>query len=98
MSAPEYTHKCRYCAFCVFTLDEAWWCDEKDEYINAPKRPNRCDRFLFNAIPADKTLGDKYKPRRKSNTYQPRLFDMPTDKQREKLAKTSTQNQQGAPC
>ena len=27
MSKPEYTHQCRYCAYCVFTIDDNYWCD-----------------------------------------------------------------------
>lgn len=64
MSKPEYTHQCRYCAYCVFTVDENYWCDEKNEYIAAPKRPNRCAAFLFNAIPADDPYGKPYEPLR----------------------------------
>ena len=81
---PDYKHQCRYCAYCVFTLEETWWCDEKSEDIINPKRPNRCGKFLFNPIPADGPLDKEYKPRRKSTHTQPRLFDMPTDRQRKK--------------
>ena len=84
MSKPEYTHQCRYCAYCVFTIEDNYWCDEKNEYIAAPKRPNRCAVFLFNAIPADDPFGKPYEPRKKRNETQLRLFDMPTDRQRQK--------------
>lgn len=84
MSKPEYTHQCHYCAYCVFTIEDNYWCDEKNEYIAAPKRPNRCAAFLFNAIPADDPFGKPYKPRKKRNEAQLRLFDMPTDRQRQK--------------
>ena len=84
MSKPEYTHQCRYCAYCVFTIDDDYWCDEKSEYITATKRPNRCAVFLFNAIPADNPGGKPYKPRKKRNATQLRLFDMPTDRQRQR--------------
>lgn len=84
MSKPEYTHQCRYCAYCVFTIDDNYWCEEKNEYIAAPKCPNRCAVFLFNAIPADNPGGKPYAPRKKRNETQLRLFDMPTDRQRQK--------------
>ena len=84
MSKPEYTHQCRYCAYCVFTIYDDYWCDEKSEYITAPKRPNRCAVFLFNSIPADDPNGKPYTPRKKRNGTQLRLFDMPTDRQRQK--------------
>lgn len=84
MSKPDYKHQCRYCAYCVFTLEETWWCDEKSEDIVKPKRPNRCGKFLFNPIPADGPLDKEYKPRRRSTHTQPRLFDMPTDRQKKK--------------
>ena len=84
MSKAEYIHQCRYCAYCVFTIEDNYWCDEKNEYIAAPKRPNRCKDFLFNAIPAYDPGGKHYKPRKKRNATQQRLFDMPTDRQRRK--------------
>ena len=84
MSKKEYSHQCRYCDYCVCTIEDNYWCDEKNEYIAAPKRPNRCKDFLFNAIPADGPLGKHSKPRKKRNTTQLWLFDMPTDRQRRK--------------
>lgn len=86
MTNTTYTHQCRYCAYCVFTIEENYWCDKKNEYIAAPKRPNRCAVFLFNAIPADDPFGKPYEPRKKKkrNETQLRLFDMPTDRQRNK--------------
>ena len=56
----------------------------KSEYCTNPKRPNRCAEFLFNEIPADDCSGNRvYKPRKKrtSQFAQPKLFDIPTDKQ-----------------
>ena len=89
MSKKEYAHQCRYCDYCVFTIEDNYWCEEKNEYIAAPKRPNRCKDFLFNEIPADDMSGKHYKPRKKRNATQLnakqlRLFDMPTDRQRRK--------------
>ena len=55
-------HQCRYCAYCVFTIDDEWWCDEKNEYISRPKRPNACPKWLFNAIAAD-NLNKTFSPR-----------------------------------
>ena len=46
MSKAEYAHQCRYCAYCVFTIEDSYWCDEKNEHISAPKRPNSCKDFL----------------------------------------------------
>lgn len=80
---PEYKHQCRYCAHCV--CGDVWWCDLKSEYCTNPKRPNKCAEFLFNEIPADDCSGNRvYKPRKKMEVQfvQPKLFDMPTDKQR----------------
>lgn len=74
-------HQCRYCAYCVFTMDEDWWCDELDKFVKNPKRPNKCEKWLFNEIPADGPLDKKYKPRKKSPFKQEKLFAMPTDKQ-----------------
>ena len=91
MSNNKYAHQCRYCDYCVFTIEDNYWCDEKNEYIASPKRPNRCDAFLFNAIPADDPGGKHYKPRKKRNTEQLLLFDIPTDRKRRKEAqRTST--------
>lgn len=84
MNNLKYTHQCRYCAYCVFTIEDTYWCDELNKYIAAPKRPNKCDSFLFNAIPADNPGGKPYTPRKKRNETQLRLFDMPTDRQRNK--------------
>ena len=84
MSKAEYIHQCRYCAYCVFTIEDNYWCDKKNEYISAPKRPNSCKDFLFNEIPADDPGGKHYKPRKKRNATQLLLFDMPTDRQRRK--------------
>lgn len=84
MSKLQYKHQCRYCSYCVFTIEDNYWCDEKNEYISAPKRPNRCKDFLFNEIPADDMSGKTYKPRKKRNATQLLLFDMPTDRQRRK--------------
>ena len=66
-------HQCRYCAWCVFTIDDDWWCDELNKFIDKPKRPNRCEKWLFNEIAAD-NLGKIYKPRKKSKFKQLRLF------------------------
>ena len=89
MSKKEYAHQCRYCDYCVFTIEDNYWCDEKNEYIDAPKRTNSCKDFLFNEIPADDTSGNKtYKPRKKRNAThathatQLLLFDIPTDRKR----------------
>lgn len=76
-------HQCRYCAYCVFTMEEDWWCDELDQFVKNPKRPNKCDKFLFNEIAAD-NLDKVYKPRKKSPFVQDKLFDIPTDKQKER--------------
>lgn len=84
MNNSKYTHQCRYCAYCVFTIENTYWCDELNIYITAPKRPNKCDSFLFNAIPADNPFGKPYTPRKKCDETQLRLFDMPTDRQRNK--------------
>lgn len=89
MRKAKYAHQCRYCDYCVFTIEDNYWCDEKNEYIAAPKRPNRCKDFLFNEIPADDMSGKHYKPRKnkprkKRNAQQLLLFDMPTDLQRRK--------------
>ena len=84
MNNLKYAHQCRYCAYCVFTIEDNYWCDEKNEYIAAPKRPNKCDSFLFNAIPADNPFGKPYEPRKKKIYSQPRLFDIPTDRKRDK--------------
>lgn len=48
------------------------------------KRPNRCPYWLFNEIAADFCGDDRkvYRPRKPSPYKQPRLFDMPTDKQK----------------
>ena len=51
--------------------------------MNNPKRPNKCEKFLFTEISAD-DLNKVYKPRRKSPFVQDKLFEMPTDKQKEK--------------
>ena len=81
----DYSHQCRYCVYCVFTMHETWWCDLKSEDCHNPKRPNKCAEFLFNEIPADDCSGNRvYKPRRKSPFVQDKLFEMPTDKQKEK--------------
>ena len=37
MSKPEYAHQCRYCAYCVFTIEDNYWCDEK----TSPRRNAR---------------------------------------------------------
>lgn len=77
MTAPnpgDYAHQCRYCAYCVFTMDERWWCDEINRCISAPKRANRCAAFLYNEIPADGPLEKKYTPRRKKDGVQGKLF------------------------
>ena len=79
MSAPKpgaYAHQCRYCAYCVVTPEETWWCDELSKYIGRPKRPNRCASFLWNDIPADGPLEKKYTPRRnrKKPGVQGKLF------------------------
>ena len=79
----DYSHQCRYCAYCVFTKHETWWCDELLQSVNNPKRPNKCKKFLFNEISAD-DFNKVYKPRRKSPFVQDKLFEMPTDKQKEK--------------
>lgn len=84
MSKTKYAHQCRYCAYCVFTINDTYRCDEKNEYIAYPKRPNRCASFLFNEIPADNPFGRPYKPRKKRSETQLRLFDFPTDRQRMK--------------
>lgn len=84
MNNSKYTHQCRYCAYCVFTIENTYWCDELNIYITAPKRSNKCDSFLFNAIPADNPGGKPYTPRKKRDGTQLRLFDMPTDRQRNK--------------
>lgn len=80
---PEYKHQCRYCAHCF--CGDVWRCYEKSEYCHNPTRPNRCTEFLFNEMPADDCSGNRvYKPRKKIEVKinQPKLFDMPTDKQR----------------
>ena len=79
----DYSHQCRYCAYCVFTMHETWWCDELLQSLNNPKRPNKCKKFLFNEISAD-DFNKVYKPRRESPFVQDKLFEMPTDKQKEK--------------
>ena len=58
-----------------------WWCDELLLDIQNPKRPNKCEKFLFNEIPAD-DINKVYKPRRKSPFVQNKLFEIPTDKQK----------------
>ena len=81
----DYAHQCRYCAHCV--CGDIWWCEEKSEGCKHPTRPNRCDKFLFNEIPADDTAsGRVYKPRKKSQFTQLKLFVFPTDKQRQKIS------------
>lgn len=77
----NYCHQCRYCAYCVYTMEENWWCDELDKFVKNPKRPNKCDKFLFNEIAAD-NLDKVYKPRKKRPFVQNKLFDIPTDKQK----------------
>ncbi len=62
-------HQCRYCAFCVFTLDSDWWCEELNKYIDRPKRPNTCKTWLFNEIAADNP-NKVFKPRKKSGVIQ----------------------------
>lgn len=87
---PAYKHQCRYCAHCV--CGDAWWCDLKSEYCHNPKRSNKCAEFLFNEIPADDCSGNRvYKPRKKriSQFVQPKLFDVPTDKQRKERTMAS---------
>ena len=74
-------HQCRYCANCVFTMDEDWWCDELDKFVKNPKRTNKCEKFLFNEISAD-DINKVYKPRRKSQFVQDKLFEIQTDKQK----------------
>lgn len=68
----EYRHQCRYCAYCVFTMDSCWWCDELNKYIGSPKKGNMCDTFLFNKIPAD-NMEKIYRPRKPKNTTQLRF-------------------------
>lgn len=90
----SHRHQCRYCAHCVVTIDGIQICEsddmppdkERGDGIPYPfKRPNRCRHWLFNEIAADfgGNASKVYRPRRPSPFRQPRLFDMPTDKQRE---------------
>lgn len=87
MSAkPEYKHQCRYCTWCIFTMHETYWCDKLDKDLKGVRRPNKCNKFLFNPCPADAPDWSKeYKPRKKSPYKQDKLFDMPTDKQKERM-------------
>lgn len=77
----DYKHQCRYCAWCVFTINDTYWCDELDKDLHAVRRPNRCKHFLFNEIAAD-NLEKAYKPRKRSLFVQCKLFEIPTDRQR----------------
>lgn len=77
----DYRHQCRYCANCVFTIEETWWCDELLQDVKDPKHPNKCKKFLFVEISADDP-SMVYKPRRKSRYVQDKLFEIPTDKQK----------------
>lgn len=88
-------HQCRYCAYCVYTLEGTWWCDELNKYCERPKRPNCCKTWLFNEIAAD-DLEKKFSPRPKKEHrfVQPRLFDMPTDRQRQQQTTKRLENQQ----
>ena len=91
---PDTRHQCRYCAFCVVTIDDIPVCEhdkvqnpENADNIPYPfKRPNRCPYWLFNEIAADFFGDDRkvYRPRKPSPYKQPRLFDMPTDKHKAK--------------
>lgn len=92
MSEPlpgTYPHQCRYCAHCVFTMFNTWWCDEQSEDIHSPMKANKCEKFLFIKYSADanERTGEfhEYRPRRKKNFTQPRLFEMPTDAQRKRM-------------
>lgn len=69
MSKSEYKHQCRYCAYCVFTMEETHWCDELNMNISRPHRPNSCKSFLFNPISCE-DLGKVYKPRNKRHRVQ----------------------------
>ena len=62
-------------------MEETWWCDELLQYVKNPKRPNKCEKFLFNEISAE-DMSKVYKPRRKSKFVQDKLFEIPTDKQK----------------
>lgn len=77
----DYRHQCRYCAYCAFTMEETWWCDELLQHVKNPKRPNKCQKFLFNEISAD-DINKVYKHRMKSSFVQDKLFEIPTDKQK----------------
>ncbi len=70
----EYAHQCRYCAYCVFTADEDWWCDSCNFTVQHPKRANGCSAFLWNPIPAD-NIDKRYTPRKKRAGTQLKLFD-----------------------
>ena len=58
--------------YCVFTMDECWWCDELDKYIARPKRPNSCKAWIFNEMAAD-DMEKKFKPRPKRRYRQMKL-------------------------
>lgn len=77
-------HSCRYCAHCVDTLQEVFWCDELNKEVSNIGRPNKCKSHCYNKIAADWNGDDTkvYKPRKKSPYKQMRLFDIPTDKQK----------------
>lgn len=66
-------HQCRYCSYCVFTLDGDWWCEELDKYCESPKRPNTCKTWLFNEIAADNP-NKVFKPRPKRTGLQQLKF------------------------
>lgn len=84
--ASDYAHQCRYCVYCV--VGNIWWCSVTNKGCKYhPTRPNRCDKFLFNEIPADDVLsGRVYRPRKKSQFKQPKLFCLPTDKKKKEGA------------
>lgn len=54
-------------------MEEIWWCDELNKYIDRPKRANRCASFCWNDIPADGPLERRYRPRRKRDGAQMKL-------------------------
>lgn len=85
-------HQCRYCAWCIVTIDDFAVCEhdkvqtpERGDHIPYSfNRPNKCPYWHFNEIAAD-FFGDNnkvYKPRKKSPYTQGKLFEMQTDKQR----------------
>lgn len=80
----DYRHQCRYCSWCVDT-GASVWCEEREKEF-APsrmRRPNKCKSFVFNPMPADDPFGREYKPRKRAPFVQDKLFEIPTDRQRE---------------